>query len=993
MKGATESYHLRKLRLPEFAFVCAILVFVLNIVFFSVIWGGKTLLSSAIGLASILPEGAVVHPSIPWLYPPRTGDPGGAGWFSEPFYQTIHRSIFVDHAIPLWNPDNGCGAPFLANMQSQVLNPVQAIAWLVPGPESADLYVIARLFIAGILTFLYLRQFFLRAPSVCGAISYMLTGYLIIYLGMPDISVCVMVPGLFYAVERLIRRDEFKSILLVAIFSALILLGGMPEVSFLAVVLATIYFISRLLTVPQSFSNRRKVAWSLIFAYTSGMLLAAPQVFPFLEYMRNSFNAHDVQTSAAPGLQCISAWSLHLLSYCAPLLTGPLNQPELRTNPGFTHAIGYCGTSVALLASIGCLALISSSRLSRSARICGIFSAAAIAALMLKKFGFPLVQWIGLLPVFKLVIYWKYAEPFIGFGIACLSALGLDSLIRRRISRTSLIIASFTFLILVIGLFCFSAPYMVFGRIAKGAVIESGIVGLVTVLLSAAMIRKPRRYRSFAWCLVGVVVIDLSLNFIVPTYYKFSPLPPRIADPYKGADYIKDMQSVNLAHERLMGYDSVLYPNWSAAFGIEDIRNQDAMYVDRYFPFLQAFAYGDNVPKLPLANHNLTTRFDGEEAVLDPLQQPENLPRILKLLRVTSTKLVASVMQRTVETATDEMKLAMRNAGPNVDSEHLRLMPVQVGEETKIAIFAHPEKLRATTFSLPATLSNDRPRLQFAMGIDSAAVKRGITDGVNFSVYASCDGQRALLYQEILNPCMKEIDTAWHSVQLDLSPYAGKPIVLEFVTDAGAKSDPSDDRACWADIRITSAASSYRVATNPLPFSTLFRREVGLYAVPRYLPRVCLFDRWEEFADPKKALSRLISPEFDVRRAAVVECKPGEHTPKFTEKNEAIADFVLPGSIVSYSPQKVVIDAGAEHQTLLVLNDTFYPGWVARVDGAEVEIYHANYLFRGVFLEPGTHHVEFSYEPVSFKLGLAAAAAGLMLLTGAFFISRRKRAG
>src|SRR5205814_7944695 len=62
----------------------------------------------------------------------------------------------------------------------------------------------------------------------------------------------------------------------------------------------------------------------------------------------------------------------------------------------------------------------------------------------------------------------------------------------------------------------------------------------------------------------------------------------------------------------------------------------------------------------------------------------------------------------------------------------------------------------------------------------------------------------------------------------------------------------------------------------------------------------------------------------------------------------------------------------------LVLADTYYPGWVARVDGVEQPILRADYLFRAVAVRPGQQVVEFRYEPTSFRIG--AATSGLTLL-------------
>ena len=68
---------------------------------------------------------------------------------------------------------------------------------------------------------------------------------------------------------------------------------------------------------------------------------------------------------------------------------------------------------------------------------------------------------------------------------------------------------------------------------------------------------------------------------------------------------------------------------------------------------------------------------------------------------------------------------------------------------------------------------------------------------------------------------------------------------------------------------------------------------------------------------------------------------------------------------------------------MLVAEETFFPGWVATVDGEPVEIRRANYAFRAIPIGAGEHDVTFRYRPRSFALGCGlslAAAVALALL-------------
>jgi uncharacterized membrane protein YfhO len=102
------------------------------------------------------------------------------------------------------------------------------------------------------------------------------------------------------------------------------------------------------------------------------------------------------------------------------------------------------------------------------------------------------------------------------------------------------------------------------------------------------------------------------------------------------------------------------------------------------------------------------------------------------------------------------------------------------------------------------------------------------------------------------------------------------------------------------------------------------------------------------------------------------------------------ADRVGTATIVRYAPEEVVIDVDAPSSGILVLTDQDYPGWQSEVDGIPTEILVTDYVFRGVPVEAGRHHVVFRFVPHSFRRGLWVAAFGSMLTLGTLFAIRRR---
>jgi hypothetical protein len=107
------------------------------------------------------------------------------------------------------------------------------------------------------------------------------------------------------------------------------------------------------------------------------------------------------------------------------------------------------------------------------------------------------------------------------------------------------------------------------------------------------------------------------------------------------------------------------------------------------------------------------------------------------------------------------------------------------------------------------------------------------------------------------------------------------------------------------------------------------------------------------------------------------------------------SDLERPGTgvatVLVENPQYLALSAALVESEWLIVADTFYPGWECRVDGVEAPIAPAHGCFRGVFLEPGQHRVEFQYRPRSFRVGAAGSAAGIVGLIGMLWLGRRHR--
>lgn len=160
----------------------------------------------------------------------------------------------------------------------------------------------------------------------------------------------------------------------------------------------------------------------------------------------------------------------------------------------------------------------------------------------------------------------------------------------------------------------------------------------------------------------------------------------------------------------------------------------------------------------------------------------------------------------------------------------------------------------------------------------------------------------------------------------------------------------------------------------------------------RALPRAYLVEHVLPSAGPEESVQRLRDPAFRLGASAVVEGlaarQPAEPAPGRRAKELGRARVVV------HAPTEVRLQVEAERPAVLVLNDTYYPGWHASVNGKEVDLRAANLLFRAVEVPAGKCEVVFLYAPSSWERGLWFAFLGLGIGAAAWvlFAQRAERA-
>lgn len=184
----------------------------------------------------------------------------------------------------------------------------------------------------------------------------------------------------------------------------------------------------------------------------------------------------------------------------------------------------------------------------------------------------------------------------------------------------------------------------------------------------------------------------------------------------------------------------------------------------------------------------------------------------------------------------------------------------------------------------------------------------------------------------------------------------------------------------------------YVLSTRPLPnpgYRLVYDDEIKIYENQRVLPRAFLVsgpNATRVIPDRSQLLGILTT--IDPQNQVLFEEPPSSPpVTKGAQKEAASSEgqgAVLPvPTIDRYSGNQVDITVDTPQSAYLVLTDSYFPGWVAQIDGGDTPIYRADYNFRAITMPAGKHTVRFRYSPLSLKVGaVGSLVAGLVVLLG-----------
>ena len=164
-----------------------------------------------------------------------------------------------------------------------------------------------------------------------------------------------------------------------------------------------------------------------------------------------------------------------------------------------------------------------------------------------------------------------------------------------------------------------------------------------------------------------------------------------------------------------------------------------------------------------------------------------------------------------------------------------------------------------------------------------------------------------------------------------------------------------------------------------------------IYQNLNYLPRAFLVEKYKVLAKEEEYKKIMQGKEFRPGEEALLYEEPWAsslissshpHPIPTPSRGRESTDFPSPGGrgsrgggkgsvvIKDYHNNSITLSVNTDRPRILVLSETYYPGWKVYVDGQEKKILKANFAFRAVPLSAGQHEVRFIYAPWTFKIGL-----------------------
>jgi hypothetical protein len=946
--------------------------------------------------------------------------------FNIPMRVVVANLIHAGY-VPLWNPYMFSGMPLFGAAQAGVLFPLNWFYLILSTPVATNVMMLSTYMLAALGAYLFARR---SGASIVGAAATSLiwqwSAFMVAKVGQTNVvQTAALFPWVLWAVDRYgMTGKRWNGVLLAGLVALQVFAGHQQTFAYSFLLAAAYALVMARVSIGR---ERRSYLWSLALL-SAGVAVAAAQILPTIELLRNSLRA----TASYDFFSSFSMPPRFLLTFIAPFIMGGGDGQLFRApyiGPAFVgEYLAYVGAATMMLAIVALL-LKPDPRTKFWSLVVLVCLALAVGRFL--PFGvYKLVYHIPVINLFRVPARHLMEVEFALAVIAGRALTTITTAVNRpKTLRVVAFAGGLVFLLTCLTVSWWRPANFQLARTAPVSILrapELFIPIIIAALSALALWLYARNYeRRFGRSVIFLFLV-LALDLCVwgqASGWRFSPTRahPLWYEPESvrmlhnlerdrgNAPYriITDVQPffINTGRDEAEKYKLgefmlSLQPDTYVMHGIDNAAGYDGFGLTRYSKLA-----GDMKLWGELTDPERSVRGPGRE--FDIL----NVRYLLKQSPKGEARRRAPFGFMQAPDATPELinlggfAFAKEELGaPSLLNSERLVFSVPVVEANSIAIVSslawsadvkdgeiagyirlRSEAGKTFEFQMRAgehtsEWSHDRPNLKILHGRAPVATSSLVIDpSGNFESHAyvakfSLPQTTRITSGEIEVARIKGAPNLTLDVKRVslLKEGAAEPVRGEWTEKLPAR----ESNAATVEDSNSIGEGRWQLAAED--------EYLQIYKNTRALPRAWL------------ATAALVAPEEEelriIRTGKLPSGQPWE--PLQTALVETPAAINLDTSaaagsteVTRHEPNRVEVKTQSTAPAILVLSENHYPGWRAYLDGRAVDTLRVDYNLRGVAVPAGNHLVVFVYRPKSVLIGLVIS----LLTLASLFVWARMR--
>ncbi len=540
-----------------------------------------------------IPSDALINLYHPWRDNPygnyiQGRFPAKNTLITDPVLQTYPwRKIVIENLksgiLPLWNPYSFAGQPLLANFQSSVFQVNNILFAFLPFKSAWAANIILPSLFSAVFTFLFLinldfkSQKLSKTAAFFGATILPFSGFFISWLEWGTIVTTAMwLPLILLTISKIFTKNSPYWFVILIFAVSQTFFSGHFQTAFYILLASFIFAAFSYNTNP-----KLKPLTKIVTGVFLGILIASPQIVPSIEFAM--FSTRNTDQGYFSGR---ADWFIpiqHLIQIIAPDFFGnptTLNYWGIWNYGEFVSYFGIVPLSLALFS-------ILSFKKSKSAQyFVFLFFTALIFGLSNPISKIPYILNLPIISSFQpsRIIF------LLVFSGVCLSAIGLDLLVKEKHKLKKFLPVIFISAILLILLFLSAGNSSILFKGSPPDSSQTAVRNLIFPLITSSALLVLIAIHVFFSKKFVIIIILLSLSYfeLFRFAYKFTPFTHSslVFPKNNTTDFLLSQKKPF----RVMTTDRrIMHPNSSTAYRIESVDGYDPLYLKSYSDFVSAW--------------------------------------------------------------------------------------------------------------------------------------------------------------------------------------------------------------------------------------------------------------------------------------------------------------------------------------------------------------------------------------------------------------------